>query len=116
MTVVSKIKQFIFCEKARHPHFPLNPQHNNKARFQQIKNRKTFIHDMRILSKYFRPWRLRIKSLVLQEVREDQHSIYIEDEIDITVERFQDLQLTEDPATKKRKKAFEALCLKVCNL
>jgi len=114
MTIVSKIKQFVFCEKARHPHFPLSPEDNKKSRFQQHKNRKTFIHDMRILSKYFRPWRLRIKSLVLQEVREDQQSIYVDEDIDIIVERFEDVQLAEDPVTKKRKKAFEALCLKVC--
>lgn len=72
------------------------------------------LHDLRILSKYFKPWRLRIKSLVLQEITEDQEAIYIEDDIDITIERFQESGLTEDPNTKKRKKAFEALCMKVC--
>lgn len=114
MTVISKIKQFVFCETKRNPHFPLNPENNKSARFQQLRNRRTFLHDLRILSKYFKPWRLRIKSLVLQEITEDQEAIYIEDDIDITIERFQESGLTEDPNTKKRKKTFEALCLKVC--
>ena len=105
MNVISKIKQFCFCESNRLPYFRVDPTATDKS--QQNRNKKTFINDMKIVSKYFKPWNLRIKSLVLKEISDDQQAIYEED-IEITIEKYQN-----EVALNKRKLCYDALTLKV---
>ncbi len=113
MPVFSKILKFEFCEKIRLPYFQ---QHNasniDSERKRRDRNRKTFLNDLKTFSKYFKPWKLRIKSVVLKEIGEDQQSLLEErerDSIDITIES----AVTEDFIANKRKLHYDALCLKV---
>ncbi len=108
MSVISKIKQFCFYEVKRQPYFRLENDQSSSANSQKNRNKLTFGHDMKILSKYFKPWNLRIKSLVLKEIGHDQQPLYEED-VEIVIERYQ----TEEVVVNKRKLAYDALCLKV---
>ena len=111
--VISKIKEFSFCERKRKPYFGVSDESdgllNSSSRTRRFENRKTFINDLKIVNKYFKPWNLSIKSVLLKEGTEDQQTLIRE--INLEIEK-NDI---EDVIDNKRKISFDALILKVIN-
>jgi len=69
---------FIFRFKCK-PYFRLENDQSSSANSQKNRNKLSFGHDKKIISKYFKPWNLRIKSLVLREIGQDQQPLYEQD-------------------------------------